>query len=135
MWLGETCVHSVGRSLFDLLYQHLMMDDECRAVGRMIGGRNRSTRRKPSPVSTTNSHDLGSNPGPLLWEATARPGLNRVTQKTGPRVPASDWASYISLVIAQMAGMLRQCVLLPGWKSIVTEAIYWPIVPALDDRR
>jgi hypothetical protein len=43
----------VRRPLFDLLYQLRMINyDECEAVGGMrIGRENRSTRRKPAPVS------------------------------------------------------------------------------------
>jgi hypothetical protein len=46
----------------------MMDDDECGAVGGMIGRRNRSSRRKPAPMplwSAINPAllDLGSNPG------------------------------------------------------------------------
>jgi hypothetical protein len=39
------------RSLNGLLYQSRMLDDgECGTLGGMLGGRNRSTRRKPAPL-------------------------------------------------------------------------------------
>jgi hypothetical protein len=45
-------VHLIRRPLFGLLYQPRMMDDDvCGAVGGMNDRRNRSTQRKPSPVS------------------------------------------------------------------------------------
>jgi hypothetical protein len=50
-WSGVRRVRLVRRPLFGLLYQHRMMDDdECAAVGGMLGSGNRSTRRKPAPV-------------------------------------------------------------------------------------
>jgi hypothetical protein len=52
--MGWDSVHLVLRPLFGLLYQPQRIDDEddCGAIGRMkIGSRNRSTRRKPTPVS------------------------------------------------------------------------------------
>jgi hypothetical protein len=45
-------VRLVCRPLFGLLYQpRIMDDDECGAVGGMIGRGNRSTRRKFAPVT------------------------------------------------------------------------------------
>jgi hypothetical protein len=53
--------------LIGLLYQPQMTDDECGAVaGMRIGRGNRSTRRKPAPVSHSSQqipHDVVSNPG------------------------------------------------------------------------
>jgi hypothetical protein len=47
---GET-VHLVCRPVTGLLYQPRMIDDKCRAVGKIrIGRGNWSTRRKPAPV-------------------------------------------------------------------------------------
>jgi hypothetical protein len=49
--LGWDWVHSVRRPLVGLLYQRRTMDnDECEAVGGMIGRGNRRTRRKPAPM-------------------------------------------------------------------------------------
>jgi hypothetical protein len=62
-WGGWGWVHLARRPLTDLLYQPRMIDeDDCGAVGVMIiGTGNRSTRRKPAPVSLCPSqirHDL-----------------------------------------------------------------------------
>jgi hypothetical protein len=43
-------VHLIRRPLVDLLYQPRMMDDECGAVGGVLGKGSRSTRRKPAPM-------------------------------------------------------------------------------------
>jgi hypothetical protein len=45
--------------------------DDGKIGGMMIGRGNRSTRRKPAAVSTTNSTCLpGREPGPPRWEAS-----------------------------------------------------------------
>jgi hypothetical protein len=61
--MGRNCVYLVRRPLIGLLYQPRMIDnDECGAVGGMrIGMGNRSTRRRPAPVTLCPpqiSHDL-----------------------------------------------------------------------------
>jgi hypothetical protein len=61
---GVRRVHLVLRQLFGLLYQPHMTedDDDCGAIGGMrIGSGNRSTRRKPTPVTLCSPqipHDL-----------------------------------------------------------------------------
>jgi hypothetical protein len=89
-WNGNES--TITEATTGLLYQHLMMDDdECKAVGGIIGRGNRSTRRRPAPVqlcppqipqfalSTTNptirfvhhkSHITRPNlePGPPRWK-------------------------------------------------------------------
>jgi hypothetical protein len=70
---GKFSLGGVRLSLFGtlatvgLLYQPRMIDDDYGVVGGMrIGRGNRSTRRKPAPVSLCSPqipHDLGSNPG------------------------------------------------------------------------
>jgi hypothetical protein len=69
-WTRDQPVHLVLRPLFGQLCQPQMIDDsDCRAIGGMrIGRGNRSTRRKPAPVSLCPPqipHDLtpGSNRG------------------------------------------------------------------------
>jgi hypothetical protein len=61
-------VHFVRRSLIGLLYQSWMIDDdECGAVGGMrIGRGNRSTRRKPTPVTLYPQQ----TPHDLIWART-----------------------------------------------------------------
>jgi hypothetical protein len=77
--VGRDWVHLVPRSLFGPLYQPRMIDDECEAVGGMrIGRVNRSTRRKPAPVTLCppqNPHDLGANPG----SRAGKPVTNRLS--------------------------------------------------------
>jgi hypothetical protein len=51
--VGWDWAHSALRPLFGLLYQLWMVDDdddECGAIGGMLGKGNGSTRRKPAPV-------------------------------------------------------------------------------------
>jgi hypothetical protein len=48
---GETRVHLVRRPLIGLFYQPRMVDEHGAVNGMRNGGRNRSTRRKPAPVS------------------------------------------------------------------------------------
>jgi hypothetical protein len=78
LWWGET--ESTWH--VSLLYQFRMIDDdECAAVGGMrIGRRNRSTRRKPTPVSTTNRTwpYLGLNMG----HRSGKPATNRLSYGT-----------------------------------------------------
>jgi hypothetical protein len=73
--MGWDSAHLVVRSLFGLLYQPPMIDDDddCAATGGMrIGRGNRSTPRKPALVSLCPSqipHDLiGLEPGTQRWE-------------------------------------------------------------------
>jgi hypothetical protein len=58
------CVHLVRRPLFGPFYQLRMMtdDDECGAVGGILGSGKRSTRRKPAPVRHPTWPDPGSKP-------------------------------------------------------------------------
>jgi hypothetical protein len=83
--VGET-IHLVGRTLFDLLYQPRMTDDdddECRAVGGMSGRENRITRGKTCPsgiLSTTNPIQL--DPGSNLGRRGGKPATNRLTYGT-----------------------------------------------------
>jgi hypothetical protein len=72
-------VHLVRRPLSDLLYQARIVDDgECGTVGGMrIGRGNRSTRRKPAPVSLSPLQI----PNDLTWARTrtAAVGSRRLT--------------------------------------------------------
>jgi hypothetical protein len=56
---GFSGTESTTEATTGLLYQPLMLDDdECGAVGGMSGSENRSTPRKPAPVSICPPHDL-----------------------------------------------------------------------------
>jgi hypothetical protein len=67
LWVGWDWVHLVRRPLTGILCQHWMIDDECEVVGGMrIGRGNRSTRRKPAPVSLCPSQILHN----LTWART-----------------------------------------------------------------
>jgi hypothetical protein len=51
-WSGTELTVTEASTDIQVLYQTRMMmgDDECRAVGGILGRGNRSTRRKPAPV-------------------------------------------------------------------------------------
>jgi hypothetical protein len=76
--VGWEWVHLVRRPIFGLLYQPRIIDDECGVVGGMkIGRGNRSTRRKPTPVSLCPPQI----PHDLTWDRTraAAEGSRRLT--------------------------------------------------------
>jgi hypothetical protein len=82
--VGWDWVHLLRRPLFGLLYQPRMIDDECGAVGGMrIGNRNRSTRRKSTPVLLC----LQQIPHNLTWDRTlsAAVGSRRLTTEVVAR--------------------------------------------------
>jgi hypothetical protein len=81
--VGWDGVYLVCRSLTGLLHQPRMINDECGAVGGMrIGRRNRSTRRKPAPVSLCPPqipHDL------TRAAAVGNPATKRLSDGTASR--------------------------------------------------
>jgi hypothetical protein len=86
--LGGVRLSPLGTSAtLGLLYPPRMIDDDYGAVGGMrIGRGNRSTRRRPAPVSLCPpqiSHDLGSNPG----RRGGKPATNRLSYGTA-------WTQY-----------------------------------------
>jgi hypothetical protein len=90
--VGWDWVHLVRRPLTGLLYQPLTIDDECAVVGGMrIGKGNRSTRRKPAPVSLWPPQI----PHDLTWDRTraAAVGSLRLTAwaMARPTVVCTSW--------------------------------------------
>jgi hypothetical protein len=59
VWDAMMLAHLVQQPLFDLLHKPRLMDDAgCAAVSRMIGRRNRSTRKRTCSSSTLSSTKL-----------------------------------------------------------------------------
>jgi hypothetical protein len=88
-WVGWHWVHLVLRTLIGLLYQLRMIHEYGALGGMRIGRGNRSTRRKPAPVSTTNPTrlDLGSNQG----SRGVKPAANRLSYGTAWRYGLLSW--------------------------------------------
>jgi hypothetical protein len=93
-------VHSVRRTLFSLLYRPPMMEDDCGAVGGMIGRGNRGARRKPAPVlicPPQMQHDLAR-----ARTRAAAVGIRWVTAWTEalPRVRKTNLSKLLSKAVA-----------------------------------